>query len=164
MIVAKDLAEAVAQKTGRSFGEPLARSMAGRWSGWCFVIRSTLATRSACWATTSRSKPAPAPCTRRPDTAPTTITPAFRYGLEIYAPLDAGGHFNESVELFAGLQVYDANPKIEAALSERGRLWHREDYDHSYPHCWRCHNPVIFLATAQWFIAMEAQRPARRAR
>jgi isoleucyl-tRNA synthetase len=35
-------------------------------------------------------------------------------------------------------------------------LWHREDYDHSYPHCWRCHNPVIFLATAQWFIAMDA--------
>ena len=61
------------------------------------------------------------------------------------------------------MKVFDANPKIEAALKERGRLWHREDFDHSYPHCWRCHNPVIFLATAQWFIAMEAKDFRQRA-
>jgi isoleucyl-tRNA synthetase len=79
----------------------------------------------------------------------------IKYGLEIYGPLDPGGHYLENVELFAGLQVLEANPRVEAALAERGRLWHREDYDHSYPHCWRCHNPVIFLATSQWFIAME---------
>jgi isoleucyl-tRNA synthetase len=78
-----------------------------------------------------------------------------KYGLDIYGPLDPGGHFLESVELFGGLQVFDANAKIEAALRDRGRLWHREDYDHTYPHCWRCHNPVIFLATPQWFIAMD---------
>ena len=65
--------------------------------------------------------------------------------------------------LFAGLQVYDANPRVEEALRERGRLWHREDYDHSYPHCWRCHNPVIFLATAQWFIAMDSHDLRARA-
>ena len=86
-----------------------------------------------------------------------------RYGLEIYAPLDAGGHYNESVELFAGLKVWDANPKVEEALRERGRLWHREDFDHSYPHCWRCHNPVIFMATSQWFIAMDAKHLRERA-
>ena len=86
-----------------------------------------------------------------------------RYGLEIYAPLDAGGHYNESVELFAGLKVWDANPKVEEALKERGRLWHREDFDHSYPHCWRCHNPVIFMATSQWFIAMDAKHLRERA-
>ena len=43
-------------------------------------------------------------------------TPACKYGLEIYAPLDAGGHFIDTVELFAGLKVLDANPKVEAAL------------------------------------------------
>ena len=59
--------------------------------------------------------------------------------------------------------MFDANPRVEAALKDRGRLWHREDYDHSYPHCWRCHNPVIFLATAQWFIAMESQDLRARA-
>ena len=86
-----------------------------------------------------------------------------RYGLEIYAPLDAGGHYLDTVELFGGLKVWEANPKVEAALKERGRLWSREDFDHSYPHCWRCHNPVIFLATSQWFIAMDAKEFRQRA-
>ena len=45
-----------------------------------------------------------------------------KYDLEIYAPIDAGGHYNESVEMFAGLKVWDANPKVEAALKERGHL------------------------------------------
>jgi isoleucyl-tRNA synthetase len=79
-----------------------------------------------------------------------------KYGLEIYAPVDAGGHFHESVQLFGGQRVFDANPRIEEALAARGRLWHRESFQHSYPHCWRCHNPVIFLATSQWFIALDA--------
>ncbi len=48
-----------------------------------------------------------------------------KYGLDIYAPVDAGGHFTEDVALFAGIKVFDANPRIEAALAERGRLWHR---------------------------------------
>ena len=77
----------------------------------------------------------------------------MKYGLEIYAPVGPGGHFLETVELFGGQRVFDANPTIEEALKERGRLWHREAFQHPYPHCWRCHNPVIFLATSQWFIA-----------
>src|SRR5262249_41689491 len=78
-----------------------------------------------------------------------------RYGLDVYAPIGPGGHFHESVELFGGVRVLDANVKVEEALHERGRLWHREAFLHQYPHCWRCHNPVIFLATSQWFIAMD---------
>ena len=69
-------------------------------------------------------------------------------------------------ELFGGQRVFDANPRVEAALKERGRLWHRETFSHQYPHCWRCHNPVIFLATSQWFIRMDApivQRKTLRA-
>ena len=58
------------------------------------------------------------------------------------------------------MRVFDANPKVEEALKERGRLWHRESFAHQYPHCWRCHNPVIFLATSQWFIAMDGE-PSR---
>ena len=80
-----------------------------------------------------------------------------RYGLEIYAPIGPGGHFNDNVELFAGQRVFDANPKVEEALHARGRLWHRETFAHQYPHCWRCHNPVIFLATSQWFIRMDGE-------
>jgi isoleucyl-tRNA synthetase len=78
-----------------------------------------------------------------------------RYGLEVFAPIGPGGHFLDSVHLFGGMRVFDANPRVEDALKERGRLWHRETFSHTYPHCWRCHNPVIFLATSQWFIAMD---------
>src|SRR5258708_30394378 len=82
----------------------------------------------------------------------------MRYGLEIYAPIGPAGHFLDTVELFGGQRVFDANPNVEAALKERGRLWHREAFSHQYPHCWRCHNPVIFLATSQWFIALDKPR------
>ena len=81
----------------------------------------------------------------------------MRYGLEIYAPVGPAGHFLDTVELFGGQRVFDANPNVEEALKERGRLWHREAFAHQYPHCWRCHNPVIFLATSQWFIAMDGE-------
>jgi len=79
----------------------------------------------------------------------------MRYGLDIYAPIGPAGHFLDDVELFGGMRVFDANPKVEEALKARGRLWHREAFVHQYPHCWRCHNTVIFLATSQWFIAMD---------
>jgi isoleucyl-tRNA synthetase len=79
----------------------------------------------------------------------------MKYGLDIYAPVGPGGHFLESVELFGGQRVFDANPHVEEALAARGRLWHRETLVHQYPHCWRCHNPVIFLATSQWFVRMD---------
>jgi isoleucyl-tRNA synthetase len=47
---------------------------------------------------------------------------------------------------------------VEERCGARGRLWHRADFEHSYPHCWRCHHPVIFLATSQWFIRMDGER------
>jgi isoleucyl-tRNA synthetase len=80
-----------------------------------------------------------------------------KYGLDIYAPVGPGGHFLDTVGLFGGQRVFDANPKVEAALRDRGRLWHREVFAHQYPHCWRCHNPVIFLATSQWFVRMDGE-------
>ena len=86
-----------------------------------------------------------------------------KYGLEVYAPVGPGGHFTDDVELFAGMRVFDANPRVEEALSARGRLWRREVLEHTYPHCWRCHHPVIFLATAQWFIAMDKRGLRQRA-
>jgi isoleucyl-tRNA synthetase len=157
VIVAKDLAEAVGQKTGRSFDRLLA-TFDGRTMER-IVFRHPLYARDSVgvlgdYVTLEAGTGA---VHTAPGHGADDYHTGIKYGLEIYAPLDAGGHFVESVELFAGLQVYEANPKIEAALKERGRLWYREDFDHSYPHCWRCHNPVIFLATAQWFIAMESQ-------
>jgi isoleucyl-tRNA synthetase len=78
------------------------------------------------------------------------------YGLEIYCPVDNAGRFLAEVEHFAHERVFEANPKIVAFMQERGVLLYSEDYEHRYPHCWRCKNPVIFRATPQWFISMDA--------
>jgi isoleucyl-tRNA synthetase len=78
------------------------------------------------------------------------------YGLEIYNPVDNRGIFMKDVEHFAGEQVFKANPKIVEFMREKGVLLHKEEYKHQYPHCWRCHNAVIFRATPQWFISMTA--------
>ncbi len=78
-----------------------------------------------------------------------------RYGLETYAPVDAAGRFTAEVEHFAGLSVFEANPKIVEFLKEIGALLSVEHYAHRYPHCWRCKNPVIFRATPQWFVSMD---------
>jgi isoleucyl-tRNA synthetase len=78
-----------------------------------------------------------------------------RYGLEIYCPVDNSGRFTPEVEHFAGMGVFEANPKIVEFMRERGVLLFSENYDHRYPHCWRCKNPVIFRATPQWFISLD---------
>lgn len=78
-----------------------------------------------------------------------------KYGLEIYCPVDNAGRFTEEVEHFAGMSVFEANPLIVDFMRERGVLLFSENYDHRYPHCWRCKNPVIFRATPQWFISMD---------
>jgi isoleucyl-tRNA synthetase len=163
VIVAKDLRDAVAAKTGRTFGEALAefdgRTMERLSFRHPLYNRDSLAVLGD-YVTLEAGTGA---VHTAPGHGSDDYHTGVKYGLDIYGPLDAGGHFLDTVELFAGLQVYEANPKIEAALAERGRLWHRENYDHSYPHCWRCHNPVIFLATSQWFIAMESQDLRARA-
>ncbi|HJU56409.1 MAG TPA: isoleucine--tRNA ligase [Pyrinomonadaceae bacterium] len=79
-----------------------------------------------------------------------------RYGLEIYCPVDNAGRFTNEVEHFAGMSVFEANPRIVEFMRERGVLVFDEEYEHRYPHCWRCKNPVIFRATPQWFISMDA--------
>jgi len=77
------------------------------------------------------------------------------YGLEIYCPVNGRGQFEEGTEFFAGMNVFKANPGIVELLSSRGALLATDTIAHSYPHCWRCHKPVIFRATPQWFISME---------
>lgn len=79
-----------------------------------------------------------------------------RYGLEIYCPVDNAGRFTSEVEHFAGQNVFESNPKIVEFVQDQGVLLFSEKYDHRYPHCWRCKNPVIFRATPQWFISMDA--------
>ncbi len=79
------------------------------------------------------------------------------YGLEIYCPVDSAGNFTADIEYFGGENIFKANPRIVELLQTRGMLLHSENYNHRYPHCWRCKNPVIFRATPQWFISMDAK-------
>ena len=87
-----------------------------------------------------------------------------KYGLEIYAPLNDRGVYTEGLPEYKGKDVFTANPIVVKLLGDRGALLGHHNYKHSYPHCWRCHNPVIFRATEQWFIRMDAARERREAR
>ncbi len=78
-----------------------------------------------------------------------------KYNLETYNPVDDGGVFKPEVVEFGGLFVRKANPLIVEKLREDGYLIHDNKVNHSYPHCWRCHQPIIFRATSQWFISMD---------
>jgi len=75
-------------------------------------------------------------------------------GIEPVVPVDASGKFTAEVAPYAGVQVFDANPLIIADLADSGRLVRRETYDHPYPHCWRCGNPLIYKAVSSWFVAV----------
>ena len=86
-----------------------------------------------------------------------------RYGLDIYTPVNHRGEFTDDVPLWAGMLVFKANPLIIDLLRQRGALLFEETITHSYPHCWRCKNPVIFRATEQWFISMDETGLRRRA-
>jgi isoleucyl-tRNA synthetase len=155
VIVAEGLAARVGEALGRPLGQPIARMRGAQLEGIRF--RHPLYERDSPgvlgdYVTLEQG-------TGAVHTAPGHGADDFltgrTYGLEIYAPVDPGGHFLDSVELFGGQRVFDANASVEAALQARGRLWHRETFSHQYPHCWRCRNPVIFLATSQWFVRMD---------
>ncbi len=79
----------------------------------------------------------------------------LKYGLDILSPLDDQGRFLENVARFAGLNVFEANARVIQVLQDEGHLLAGQRLTHSYPHCWRCKQPVIFRATTQWFISME---------
>jgi isoleucyl-tRNA synthetase len=78
-----------------------------------------------------------------------------KYGLEAYAPQDDDGRFTEGLPEYKGKTVWEANPIVIELLQKRGMLVGQRILAHSYPHCWRCHNPVIFRATEQWFIGLD---------
>ncbi|MGD8687855.1 MAG: isoleucine--tRNA ligase, partial [Syntrophobacterales bacterium] len=81
---------------------------------------------------------------------------ALKYDLEVYSPVDDDGCFTADVPYFAGQFVFDANNGVNEKIAEQGSLVRKESITHTYPHCWRCKEPVIFRATEQWFISMES--------
>ena len=82
----------------------------------------------------------------------------LEYGLDNYAPVNDDGRFTPDVDYFNGEFVFDANNSINKKLEEVGALLGLSDMVHSYPHCWRCKNPIIFRSTEQWFISMDKNK------
>ncbi len=87
-----------------------------------------------------------------------------RYGLEVLAPVDDKGRFTAEVPEWAGMRVFDADKPIVEHLRHTGALLAAAPFTHSYPHCWRCKNPIVFRATEQWFIGVDRRELRRRAR
>jgi isoleucyl-tRNA synthetase len=91
-----------------------------------------------------------------PSHGPDDFATGVKYGLPLTCNVDAQGKLrNYDGQPFDGLFVDKANHVIKKLLQERGALMGEFDLNHSYPHCWRCHHPLIFRATEQWFIGME---------
>ncbi len=80
---------------------------------------------------------------------------ALEFDVPLLMPVDDNGVLTDEAGPFAGLDVDEANPAIIEWLRERGTLMAEKKILHSYPHCWRCHEPVIFRATDQWFVSMD---------
>ena len=78
-----------------------------------------------------------------------------KYKIDPTCNVDKAGILRNGLPEYEGKRIFDANAPIMELLKARGVLMHAEKMEHSYPHCWRCHNPVIFRATEQWFIGME---------
>ncbi len=79
-----------------------------------------------------------------------------KYGLDTYAPVDDAGRFTADVPEYEGRFVFECDPDIVKQLDAAGALLGAHPIEHSYPHCWRCKRPVLFRATDQWFLSMDA--------
>lgn len=74
------------------------------------------------------------------------------YGLPVVVPIDSTGHFLADVPLVGGHFFKAADPALVEDLQARGVLWREQRYEHSYPHCWRCHTPLMYYAQPSWYI------------
>ena len=87
----------------------------------------------------------------------------LKYNLPMVMPVDDSGCFTEEFPLMKGTLVWDANQRIVEKLRQEGLLLHAEKMEHSYPHCWRCHQPIVFRATEQWFMSVDKNGLRQRA-
>ncbi len=107
--------------------------------------------------TTSPPRTAPAWCTSRPRSAPTTSRSAARYGLPVVNPIRAGRPLRRRASPLVGGQFFkDADETLVADLAARGLLFRHVPYEHSYPHCWRCHTALMYYAQPSWYIRTTA--------
>ncbi len=91
-----------------------------------------------------------------PSHGPDDFYTGAKYKLDQSCNVDESGRLRNGLPEYEGMAVFQANQPIIELLKSRGVLMAQSNIEHSYPHCWRCHNPVIFRATEQWFISMES--------
>ena len=84
----------------------------------------------------------------------------MRYGIKMVVPVDDQGRHTDYAGKYAGMKTEESNPVILADMKASGALFASEQIVHSYPHCWRCKNPIIFRATPQWFCSVESFKDA----
>ena len=80
----------------------------------------------------------------------------MRYGMDLIVPVDDQGRHTDYAGKYAGMKTDESNPVILQDMKDAGVLFASEEIVHSYPHCWRCKNPIIFRATPQWFCSVES--------
>ena len=80
----------------------------------------------------------------------------MRYGMDLIVPVDDRGRHTDYAGKYAGMKTDESNPVILQDMKDSGMLFASEEIVHSYPHCWRCKNPIIFRATPQWFCSVES--------
>lgn len=89
----------------------------------------------------------------------------MKYGIPVLNPVDAAGNYTKEVAITSleGMNIFKANPVVVDLLSKEGALIKSEAVSHSYPHCWRCKQPLIFRATEQWFLSIDHNGLRKRA-
>ena len=80
------------------------------------------------------------------------------YGLPVVNPIAADGHFIDSVPMVGGAFFKKADETLTSDLADRELLFRRDSYEHSYPHCWRCHTPLLYYAQPSWYIKTTAKK------
>ena len=79
-------------------------------------------------------------------------------GIPTICPMDEHGRFTADVSTWAGMHVFDANSEVVKELKSRGVVVRHDTYQHSYPHCWRCAEPLVYRAISSWFVQVTAFR------
>jgi isoleucyl-tRNA synthetase len=95
-----------------------------------------------------------------PAHGPEDLEVARVYGLPVVSPVKGNGHFGDEVALVSGQFFKHADAAIVDELKRRGVLFRHESYEHAYPHCWRCHTPLMYLALPAWYIRTTAVKDA----
>ncbi len=158
-ILAKDLVGQVASVTGLQFGEPVL-TLRGKDLEGLRAIHPFYDDREIIFALAEYvGLDQGTGCVHTaPGHGVEDFETGIRYGLDVLNPVDDKGYFLPGTPLVGGLSLEDASKRILSILSENGRLLGSGKIRHSYPHCWRCKRPVIFRATDQWFVSVNAFR------